>query len=138
MDNNLRNLCEQIQEGILTYADSGLVTLSQENLDDLCEIVVRNFRKFDPDGYFPLVQEKQPRSFLIEEIEFDVSGSEDGYRAPGEWSEQKLQERLQKEWRGQITEPLLEEEIADYISDRSGWCVSHLEYSTLTPAAEQK
>lgn len=133
METNLRNLCEQIQDGILTYADSGLVTLSQENLDALCEIVVRNFRKFDPDEDFPRVQEKQ--SFLIEDIEFDVSGFEDGYWAPGEWNEEELQAGLQKEWRGQITEPLLEEEIADYISDRSGWCVRSVEYSTLSPAS---
>lgn len=132
METNLRSLCERLQDDILTYANSGLVTLSQENLDDLCDIVVRNFRKFEPEEKFSLVQEKQ--SFLITEIEFDVSGFEYGYWAPGEWDEERLQTGLQKEWRGQITEPLLEEEIVDYITDRSGWCVRHLEYSTLTPA----
>lgn len=123
MNNNLRNLCEQIQEGIRTYADSGLTTLSEENLDDLCEIVVQSFREFNPTEEFFLKQEKQ--SFLITEIEFDVSG---------ECHEIELQENLQKWWRGTITPPVIEEELADYISDRSGWCVRNLEYSTLTPA----
>lgn len=123
METNLRNLCEQIQEGIRTYADSGLITLSEENLDDLCEIVVQSFREFKPGEEFSSKQER--KSFLITEIEFDVSG---------ECHEIELQENLQKWWRGTITPPVIEEELADYISDRSGWCVRNLEYSTLTPA----
>lgn len=133
MDKDLRSLCEQIQEDILAFADSGDYSgFASDTLDQLCEIVVQNFRKFENEDDFSLVQEK--RSFLIEEIEFDVSGSEDGYWAPGEWSEEELQVGLQKEWLGQIIEPVLEEEIADYISDRSGWCVRNLKYSTLIPA----
>lgn len=126
MDNNLRDLCEQIQDGILTYADSGLATLSMENLDDLCEIVVQAFQRFSPDESFQLLSEKQ--SFLIKEIEFDVSGSEYGYWAPGEWSEEELQAGLQNEWIGKIVGPVLEEEITNLITDSSGWCVNQIAY----------
>jgi tRNA U34 5-carboxymethylaminomethyl modifying GTPase MnmE/TrmE len=132
MKNNLRNLCEQIQEGILTYADSGLVSLTQENLDELCEIVVSNFREFDSTSDY--YQTNREQSFIIEEIEFDVSGFEDGYWAPGEWSEEELQQGLQKEWRGRIVGPVSEEELVDHITDLSGWCIRHLEYGAIVPA----
>lgn len=124
MNNNLRSLCDQIQEDIVTFTSQSSIDITCTDLNNLCEIVVRNFRNFNAEeaNVFPREQ-----SFLITDIEFDVSG---------ECQESELREDLQKQWRGTITPPMPEEELADFISDRSGWCVSHLEYSTLTPANE--
>jgi hypothetical protein len=127
MNQELRNLCEQIQEGIITFAESSSsVGITCTELDSLCEIVVSNFQKFDSSELFQPVTEKA--TFAITNIEFDVSGSEYGYWAPGEWSEEELQAGLQNEWLGRIVGPILEDDLVDHITDVSGWCVRNVRY----------
>lgn len=117
MEKELRNLCEQIQEDIIAFASSGVDvdTFTQSVIDELCDIVVRNFRgltspeesSFDPQSKF----------YQITDIDFDLSG---------EREEEFAQIVLKKVWQRRVIGPVSEEEIADHISDNSGWCVSRL------------
>ena len=63
-----RECCEQIQEDILAYFDSVAFVHNDHGRDDICQIVVDNFKKFEAEDDLIITQgDKKLKEMLGED-----------------------------------------------------------------------
>lgn len=118
MNNILASLREQIQEDIRSYAAcENPPILTTEQVDFLCYIVVINFDSLYQ--WYPKFAHLG-QVFKIEEIEFDIDWDEDLDSCL------ELQNSLVAEWEGRVIGPILEDDLVDYITEKSGWCINYI------------